>query len=70
MTATLVREQMEVGSPRRRYSKLMGWWYQPSYRWVACFKVITPEGHELQPWMRIREAYAYCRQMGWKWVIK
>ena len=64
------KTKMEVGSPRRRFSKLMGWWYQPGYRWVDCFKVIDPQGREIQPWMRIREAYAFCKSQGWGYVIQ
>ncbi len=63
--ATLVRERMEVGSPVRRKHGM-----SPSYRWVDCFKVLDPQGREIQPWMRIREAYAYCKQQGWGYVIQ
>lgn len=50
--ATLVPVLMEV--PRGR-----------KYAWVEGFKVVTPTGSEIQPYMRKREARAFCRERGW-----
>lgn len=58
-TATLIPTQMEVGCTRHG---------KPSYRWVPALKVITPDGKEIQPYMRIREARAFCKAQGWQWV--
>lgn len=69
MKAKLVRERMEIGSPVLKTIKGLGRFYSPSYRWVDCFKVIDPHGRELQPWMRIREAYKYCKEQGWDYEV-
>lgn len=69
--ATLVHVQMEVSHSRLRPSLLLGrMWYQPGYRWVNGFKVIDPQGREIQPYMRIREAYAYCKEQGWSFRVQ
>jgi hypothetical protein len=51
--ASLIPVSMEIASGQ-------------SYRWVDGFKVINPKGHELQPYMRKREARAFCKAQGWK----
>ena len=38
---------------------------KPSYVWRPGVKVVTPEGQEMQPYMGVREARAFCKQQGW-----
>lgn len=42
---------------------------KPSYKWVDGLIVFTPEGHELQPHMRINVAKKFCRDQGWDYVV-
>jgi len=37
-----------------------------SYKWVEGYQVIQPNGLLVYPYMRKREARAYCRDQGWK----
>ena len=45
------------------------------FEWIPCFKVITPEGNEIQPYMRKgtnrfeQSAKEYCKAQGWKTKI-
>jgi hypothetical protein len=58
--AALVPVRIEVASPCRG---------RPGYRWADGFKVITPAGHEIQPWMTKREARAFCKARRWRPVV-
>lgn len=58
--AKLVPVKMEV--PRPSHGK-------PGYAWVDGFKVVTPEGSELQPYMRVNEAKRFCKDQGWSYEI-
>ena len=58
--AKLFPVQIEVGALIRG---------RPAYRWVEGYKIINPQGHELQPYLRKREAVAFCKESGWKPVI-
>lgn len=65
MKAKLITSQMEIGSPRKTRSH----GFQPSYRWVECYKVIDPQGREMQPYMRKREAVKFCKLNKWEYEI-
>lgn len=56
MEAKLIPVQIEVPAGR-------------SYRWVEGFKVVTPEGKELQPHMRKRAAQQFCKTQGWNYKV-
>lgn len=58
--AKLVPVRIEVAAPRRG---------RPGYRWADGFKVVTPAGHELQPWMTKREARKFCKDRRWRPVV-
>lgn len=69
--ATLVPALMEVCYLRvGRSSWVHLGMLKPRYEWVEGFKVIDPQGREIQPCMRKREAYAYCQSQQWDYVVK
>jgi hypothetical protein len=55
--ATLVPVRLEVPCVRDR---------RPSYRWVDGYKVIAPNGAEIQPYMQCHEARAFCLEQRWQ----
>ena len=57
--AKLISVRIEVPQKSRRRHGV------GSYKWIDGFKVITPEGMELQPYMRKREAVSHCKERGW-----
>lgn len=60
-TAKLVPVRIEVAALRHG---------KPIFLWVNGFKVITPSGAEIQPYMRSREAREFCRSHGWAIEVK
>lgn len=40
-----------------------------SIRWVQGYKITSPDGKELQPFMRRRAAKAFCKAQGWAYFI-
>jgi hypothetical protein len=38
---------------------------RPSFKWVHGYQVVTPEGAELLPYMRMMEAIRFCAKQGW-----
>lgn len=39
---------------------------RPGYSVVDGFKIVTPNGAEIQPYMRKQAARNFCRELGWK----
>lgn len=42
---------------------------EQGYKLAKGYIVYTPEGNELQPYMRCREAIRFCKAQGWKYQI-
>jgi hypothetical protein len=57
-TATLVPTLMEGKAHGR------------THQWVEGFMVVNPQGRELQPYMRKREARRFCKSQGWAAQVK
>lgn len=39
------------------------------YKWVDGYRIISPEGKEILPYMRKAAAKRYCKSAGWSWQV-